>query len=84
MLASDVSTRMHVDHCIEALRIALMCHGDTTPYFTMITPDAPHGALSDFSAHHKCRKFDKLQTWTEEHGIASWTVKPGEDSANDF
>jgi hypothetical protein len=30
---------MHVDHCIEALRISLMCHSDPTPYL-IITDSA--------------------------------------------
>jgi hypothetical protein len=69
MTASDVGVRMHVDHCIEHIRIALMCHGDTTPFFTIIDPDAPLGARGDFSPHHKCKRFDTLQEWSREHGV---------------
>ncbi|KAF4624246.1 hypothetical protein G7Y89_g13926 [Cudoniella acicularis] len=57
---SEVGARMHADHCIEALRIALMCHGDTTPYLIIEDPEAPLGFLADFSPHHKCVKFDSL------------------------
>lgn len=54
---------MLVDHCIEALRLTLMCHGDTTPYLIERDPEAPVGARADFSAHHRCRKFDPLVEW---------------------
>ena len=61
---------MHVDHCIEALRLSLMCHGDTTPYFVMTDPTAPQGMRADFSPHHKCRNFEKIREWTKENQLA--------------
>ncbi|KAH8162912.1 hypothetical protein CIB48_g5328 [Xylaria polymorpha] len=64
MLASDVEARMHTDHCIEALRLAIMCTGDTTPSITVLNPNAPRGEMADFSPHKKCRKFEKLQEWS--------------------
>ncbi|KAI1170266.1 hypothetical protein F4777DRAFT_569819 [Nemania sp. FL0916] len=67
MLASDVEARMHTDHCIEALRLALMCNGDTTPSITVLNPNAPRGEMADFSPMKKCRKFDRLQEWSVEN-----------------
>src|SRR5882757_7213727 len=55
-----VVARQHTDHCIEALRLALMCHGDVTPYLLKMNPAAPQGVDPDFSMHHKCVKFDLL------------------------
>ena len=52
--------RIHTDHCIEALRLSLMCHGDTTPYLLEIDPKSPSGISPDFSMHHKCVKFEPL------------------------
>lgn len=60
MKDSDVGARMHVDHCIEALRLSLMCHGDTTPYLVKLDPESPVHAEADFSPHHKCVKFEPL------------------------
>lgn len=60
MKDSDVGARMYVDHCIEALRLSLMCHGDTTPYLVKLDPDSPVNAQADFSPHHKCVKFEPL------------------------
>lgn len=59
---------MHADHCIDLLRTSLMCHGDTTPFFTVIDETQPMGGRGDFSAHHKCVNFEKLQSWTRENG----------------
>ncbi|KAI0158113.1 hypothetical protein GGR57DRAFT_459069 [Xylariaceae sp. FL1272] len=70
MLASDVGTRIHVDHCIETLRKSIMCHGDTTPYFTVFDSEQSLGARADFSAHHKCRNFEKLRQWTRDNAKA--------------
>ncbi|KAI8628055.1 hypothetical protein F5Y19DRAFT_439414 [Xylariaceae sp. FL1651] len=69
MLASDVEARMHTDHCIEALRQALMCHGDTTPSITVLNPNAPRGEMADFSPHKKCRKFERLQEWSVQNQL---------------
>ena len=52
---------MHVDHCIETVRIALMCHGDITPVgFVRLDDTAPMGGRADFSPLRKCVKFEAL------------------------
>ena len=66
---SDVAARMHADHCIETLRLAIICHGDTTPALNRLDPSAPHGSRADFGPHHMCRKFDKIQTWLDENAV---------------
>ncbi|KIM96851.1 hypothetical protein OIDMADRAFT_169633 [Oidiodendron maius Zn] len=55
--------RSHVDHCIEALRIRLMCYSDITPFLHRIEPGAELGATPDFDTQHKCKKYDKIQEW---------------------
>jgi hypothetical protein len=66
------ANRMHVDHCIEALRLALMCHGDMTPLLVAKDPNEPIGRRADFDTHHKCRNFTKLQEWTRANGVEDW------------
>lgn len=66
---SPLKNRMHVDHCIESIRIALMCWGDVTPL--LIRMGGPAGAKADFNTHHRCRNFDKLENWIDNN----WTVK---------
>lgn len=55
MLDTDAGARMHADHCIEALRISIMCQGDTTAFFTVVDPGAPADAEGDFSPQRRCR-----------------------------
>ncbi|OCL00371.1 uncharacterized protein K441DRAFT_651284 [Cenococcum geophilum 1.58] len=62
--------RTHVDHCIESLRIAIMCHGDVTPLLIRHDPSNPLGDVADFSNHHKCRRFDKLVDWMKDHAMS--------------
>lgn len=57
----------HVDHCIDALRIRLMCHADVTPFLHVLEPEAELGATPDFNTQHKCKKFDKIQEWQRAH-----------------
>ena len=66
---SPVALRMHMDHCIEELRAALMCHGDVTPYLSIIDPEQTGGTRADFSPHRRCRKFDPLVAYMREHAI---------------
>lgn len=57
---------MHADHCIETLRIALMCHGDTTPVgLVKLDETVQLGGRADFSSLRKCVNFDKLVEFVE-------------------
>lgn len=78
----DKANRIHVDHCIETLRLALMCHGDMSPLLVTIDPDEPLGRKADFNTHHMCRNFTKLQEWTKAHGVEDWATEgePGQDN----
>lgn len=61
--AGVVGNRMHVDHCIETLRLTLMCHGDTTPILREVDANAPIGdSRKWFSNVHKCVDFEVLRT----------------------
>lgn len=48
---SPLKNRMHVDHCIESLRISLQCWGDVTPLFVRL--GGAVGAKADFNTHHR-------------------------------
>ncbi|KAI1420871.1 hypothetical protein F5Y12DRAFT_719090 [Xylaria sp. FL1777] len=67
---SPAGQRMHVDHCIETIRLALMCSGDLTPVLVREAPQVAGGLKADFNAHHKCRDFEKIRKWHDEH----WTI----------
>ncbi|KJZ71930.1 hypothetical protein HIM_08686 [Hirsutella minnesotensis 3608] len=70
LMGSPVGNRMHVDHCIETLRLALMCSSDVTPFFIRVDPNKPLGQSADFNSHHRCRNFQKINSWMDEN----WTI----------
>ncbi|PPQ72879.1 hypothetical protein CVT26_003500 [Gymnopilus dilepis] len=58
----------HLEHCIEALRQALMCSADTG----MITFEWVRGfsmPYPDFNTKHRCRDFEKLVAWQTANGV---------------
>ncbi|KAI1779477.1 hypothetical protein F4818DRAFT_141698 [Hypoxylon cercidicola] len=61
-----IRARMHVDHCIETI-------GDVTPMLFLDDITSPLNRSADFSTHHKCRNFDKIQDWAVSHGVEGWT-----------
>ncbi|KAK1973380.1 hypothetical protein LZ30DRAFT_611001 [Colletotrichum cereale] len=61
--------RMHLDHCIEILRMSLMCTADVTPVLAWMDPEAPLGKRADFSTFHRCRNFDKIKDWMSRHKV---------------
>ncbi|TDZ21043.1 Cyclochlorotine biosynthesis protein O [Colletotrichum orbiculare MAFF 240422] len=59
--------RLHVDHCIETIRLNLMCAGDVTPFLVTLDPQNKLGESPDFETLHRCRRFDKLAEWSKSH-----------------
>ncbi|KAI1108383.1 hypothetical protein F5Y14DRAFT_459724 [Nemania sp. NC0429] len=59
--------RKHVDHCIEALRLQLMCAADVTP--VLLQPDPDLGVKADFDVHHRCRNWDLITHWQHNNAI---------------
>lgn len=62
----------HVEHCIEALRIVLMCYADTTPYLIEQKNDRESIVRSD--ALYRCRKWDKLTEWADKHIVQPYNA----------
>ncbi|KAE8555167.1 hypothetical protein EYB25_003715 [Talaromyces marneffei] len=71
---SPEENRMHVDQCIDTLRMSLMCLGDTTPMMITKDRDIKSGYRGDLNGHSKCRNFSKLLEWTKDHGIEHWAT----------
>ncbi|KAI1122538.1 hypothetical protein F5Y10DRAFT_253864 [Nemania abortiva] len=71
---NSVGDRMHVDHCIEALRLQIMCYADLTP---LLIEDADNslGQKADFNVHHKCRNWQKVTEWQDAHSIEGETLR---------
>ncbi|KAA8650342.1 hypothetical protein EYZ11_000706 [Aspergillus tanneri] len=67
--------RWHVDHCIETLRMNLMCTADVTPYLIWNDPDGFNGESPSFNTLHKCRKWEPIVKWVKEHVVFNGTAK---------
>ncbi|KAK1976219.1 hypothetical protein LZ30DRAFT_693034 [Colletotrichum cereale] len=74
-VGGDVATdpeelRGHVDHCIEALRLNLMCQSDIGVFTFKMYPDLPvEGHWPDFSTLHTCRNFNDIRNWALIHSV---------------
>ncbi|KAL1391344.1 hypothetical protein HDK64DRAFT_325233 [Phyllosticta capitalensis] len=64
----------HMTHCIEALRLKLMCEADVgvLPFYEKTGPD---GKIEpDYESKHVCRSFDKVREWAVHHKVADKTT----------
>lgn len=66
---TSVMGRKHVDHCIETLRLSLMCTGDVTPMLLITKDGTLEGAQADFDVHHKCRDYEKIRDFVDRAGV---------------
>ncbi|KAI1074525.1 hypothetical protein F5B20DRAFT_432849 [Whalleya microplaca] len=76
---SEPVLRSHVDHCIDMLRQVLMCQADVG----IVTYNWVEGwadAYPDFSTQHKCRKFDRIVAWADQHSTPVEDPTVGPDS----
>ena len=62
------------DHCIEILRQVLMCNADTG-IITYEWVDGSHDPHPNFNTMHRCRNFDKLQSWNLGHSSMSHVMR---------
>lgn len=64
-----------LDHCIEAIRINLMCTSDIGIFTFREYPEYGYEKgdfWPDFSTLHTCRNFDTIHKWAIDHTV-SWT-----------
>ncbi|TGO81099.1 hypothetical protein BPOR_1352g00010 [Botrytis porri] len=60
--AQGPTTKMHVDHCIDDIRQALMCHADTS-ITTFEWEEGIRRPMPDFTGWHTCNNWEKLDDW---------------------
>ncbi|KAL6152861.1 hypothetical protein ACJQWK_03994 [Exserohilum turcicum] len=56
--------RNHLEHCLDRVRQALMCHGDLTPSPTYTWPGFPISIGR--SGTHTCRKWGPIREWMDQ------------------
>ncbi|KAJ7019876.1 hypothetical protein C8F04DRAFT_1275782 [Mycena alexandri] len=63
-----VVSKIHLRHCIGAIRQALMCYADTSPVVWQWSSRYKEAEQRD-DILHTCRDFDRLQSWAKEHSM---------------
>ncbi|TEA14916.1 Cyclochlorotine biosynthesis protein O [Colletotrichum sidae] len=58
----DPFSLMHLEHCIDALRQAVMCSADVTPH-PWVWKDGQNREVADVM--HSCRNFDAIRDWAQ-------------------
>lgn len=55
--------RTHIDHCVESLRVELMCQSDVSLYLAEHKRDADGTERweADFTTLHKCRNYEQIR-----------------------
>jgi hypothetical protein len=57
---------MKTDHCIDALRQSVMCHGDVATLYWQWTPGFVEPQAWKPTTH-TCRNFDKIEDWAAKN-----------------
>ncbi|KAL3417601.1 hypothetical protein PVAG01_10611 [Phlyctema vagabunda] len=60
--------RVHLDHCVDQIRQALMCHADLTPVPMLPVKDSISDLYIGNGETHTCRDFDAIWSWVERRG----------------
>ncbi|KAL9106115.1 MAG: hypothetical protein Q9227_008815 [Pyrenula ochraceoflavens] len=70
--------RMHVDHCIDQIRQAILCHADLTPVtLRPVTMDDPSADLvGETERQHTCRDWRAVRKWLTERGKNNMSLPP--------
>ncbi|KAK9790214.1 putative Cyclochlorotine biosynthesis protein O [Seiridium cardinale] len=55
--------RMHIEHCVDALREALMCRAELAPIPMEFNKRYRTARPAFVAAEHTCRNFDKIRDW---------------------
>ncbi|MCJ1309572.1 hypothetical protein MMC25_003232 [Agyrium rufum] len=61
--------RAQVHQCFEVLRQELVCHVDTSLYLLWPDPMQLSVYNEDNAERHKCRSYDGIKTWAEQHKL---------------
>ncbi|KAH8881938.1 hypothetical protein GQ53DRAFT_734493 [Thozetella sp. PMI_491] len=69
--AQDKYLHRHLDHCLEALRLTIMCNGNTALYsFAWDDPDA-HMPATKSNSKSVCVKWSAVETWSHSRMVDS-------------
>ncbi|OJD40411.1 uncharacterized protein BKCO1_100052 [Diplodia corticola] len=64
----------HLDHCIEALRMKVMCEADVGVILYQEQPGDDGKLEPDYETQHVCRNWNKVREWAVTHKVADKTT----------
>ncbi|PLB50806.1 hypothetical protein P170DRAFT_425107 [Aspergillus steynii IBT 23096] len=63
------TVRHHVDHCIETIRMNIMCLSDVTPFLMEQDPRTPGQLRGNHNIVRKCRKYGAMVDWVKDNTV---------------
>ncbi|KAF2176083.1 hypothetical protein K469DRAFT_755879 [Zopfia rhizophila CBS 207.26] len=84
--AHRMKMRMHVDHCIDQLRQAILCHGDLTPVTLrpVLMNDPSADLVGETERVHTCRNWKAIREWLTERGQNDGFLPPKHSDSGDY
>jgi Mycotoxin biosynthesis protein UstYa len=73
-----------VDHCIDALRQALMCNADISPISFHVNTPVNVGVFPRLATTHTCRNFAKIQDWAHKNAAGEWDLHVTQEEAKEI
>ncbi|EOD50151.1 hypothetical protein GTA08_BOTSDO11535 [Neofusicoccum parvum] len=64
----------HLNHCIEALRMKIMCEADVGVILYQEQPGSDGKMEPDYETQHVCRNWDTIREWAVENKVADKTT----------
>ncbi|KAL1627580.1 hypothetical protein SLS56_006301 [Neofusicoccum ribis] len=64
----------HLNHCIEALRMKIMCEADVGVILYREQPGSDGKMEPDYETQHVCRNWDTVREWAVENKVADKTT----------
>jgi hypothetical protein len=76
--AHRMKMRMHVDHCIDQIRQAILCHADLTPVSLrpVLLDDPSADLVGETEREHTCRNWKAVREWLTERGEKEGFLPP--------
>ncbi|KAL1630143.1 hypothetical protein SLS54_001003 [Diplodia seriata] len=70
LAASEEKLTGHLDHCIEALRMKVMCEADVGVILYQEQPGDDGKFEPDYQTQHVCRNWNRVREWAVTHKVA--------------
>lgn len=68
-----MTDEIHLDHCLEILRLNTQCNADIGVFTFYMIPGDPL-AWPELNSKHVCRNFDKVMEWALDHSVGNMEV----------